>query len=422
MDKQAIKKYVILVLLILVATNILYFSIMGIVRAVGKSKNDEQQTQTPTTATADELKSDSKLVINVNTLTVGVGQTDFLTAQVTNTDTFCAVSYESSDESVATVDSGGRIDGVKKGVATITAKYKKLKAECVVTVCESKSENTDIYSTSINANGDVLAKNIAQNGEQDGFSDLSDGFFGVKKSLYKLYVSIKDQCVTAFTYDEKGDYTVPVKAMVCSTGENDGTPTGEYKVSTKLNWGGLFGDVYGQYITQFNGNYLFHSVPYYEEKKDQLEVEEYNKLGQSASMGCVRLAVSDARWIFDNCAEGTDVVVTKDKDASPLGVPSSIKITDFSCGWDPTDNSDKNPYNKKAPEIKGAKDITLKLGSNYDMRAGVKAYDTCSNEITGRMKCVGNVNTSVKGKYLVTYTVEDLLHRTAQKTVTVTVE
>ena len=38
------------------------------------------------------------------------------------------------------------------------------------------------------------------------------------------------------------------------------------------------------------------------------------------------------------------------------------------------------------------------------------------------MKCVGNVNTSVKGKYLVTYTVEDLLHRTAQKTVTVTVE
>ncbi|MFR5209625.1 MAG: L,D-transpeptidase family protein [Clostridia bacterium] len=29
----------------------------------------------------------------------------------------------------------------------------------------------------------------------------------------------------------------------------------------------------------------------------------FNKLGEQASQGCVRLAVSDAKWVYDNCPQ-----------------------------------------------------------------------------------------------------------------------
>ena len=89
---------------------------------------------------------------------------------------------------------------------------------------------------------------------------------------------------------------------------------------------------------------------------------------------------------------------------------------------DPTDDDSSNPYNQKSPTIEGAKDITINASDNFDINANVKAYDTCENEITNKMTIVGRVNTFVKGKYLVTYRVEDYLHRTAQKTITVTVK
>ena len=39
--------------------------------------------------------------------------------------------------------------------------------------------------------------------------------------------------------------------------------------------------------------YLFHSVPYYSMNKGDLEDGQYNKLGDYASLGCVRMCVRD---------------------------------------------------------------------------------------------------------------------------------
>lgn len=66
---------------------------------------------------------------------------------------------------------------------------------------------------------------------------------------------------------------------------------------------------YGQYSTRIHGAYLFHSVPYYSINKSQVSTKEYNKLGQQASAGCIRLAVTDAKWIYDHCRLGTKVVI-----------------------------------------------------------------------------------------------------------------
>ncbi len=71
--------------------------------------------------------------------------------------------------------------------------------------------------------------------------------------------------------------------------------------------------------------------------------EEYNKLGQTASAGCVRLTVADTKWIYDNCPSGTVVVIYSSPDPGPLGKPEAQQIP-LDCGWDPTDPDPDNPW------------------------------------------------------------------------------
>lgn len=124
-------------------------------------------------------------------------------------------------------------------------------------------------------------------------------------TAYYIKVNYGAQVVTIYKKDADGNYTIPIKAMVCSTGVY--TPkSGVYKIPSKYRWLGLQGDVYGQYCTQVVGNILFHSVPYLEKgNPGSLEYWEYDKLGTYASAGCIRLTVADAMWIYNNCAKGT---------------------------------------------------------------------------------------------------------------------
>lgn len=163
---------------------------------------------------------------------------------------------------------------------------------------------------------------------------------------YYIRVNRKQNCITIYTLDENGEYTVPYKAMICSTGLYNATPRGTFQISTKYLWRELYGGVYGQYASRIHGGVLFHSVPYYSKSKDSLCADKYNKLGQQASMGCVRLTVEDAKWIAENCPEGTTVEIYDDDDPGPLGKPEAVKIdTDSPIkGWDPTDPDENNPW------------------------------------------------------------------------------
>lgn len=60
------------------------------------------------------------------------------------------------------------------------------------------------------------------------------------------------------------------------------------------------------YATQIYGNYLFHSVLYY--PGSQTSIMD-GRLGVAVSHGCVRLAIENAKWIYDNIPRGTKVVV-----------------------------------------------------------------------------------------------------------------
>ena len=165
---------------------------------------------------------------------------------------------------------------------------------------------------------------------------------------YPYYIRINRalNCVTVYTVGDDGQYSVPYKAFVCSTG--DATPLGTYNTTAKYRWLSLYGGVYGQYATRIVGAILFHSVPYFTENPDDLEYEEYNKLGTAASLGCVRLCVRDVLWIYENCPVGTTVEFYDDyNNPGPLGKPTPLTIDTSSDkrGWDPTDPDPSNPWN-----------------------------------------------------------------------------
>lgn len=166
------------------------------------------------------------------------------------------------------------------------------------------------------------------------------------KIPYYIKVNYGAQVVTIYGKDANEDYTVPVKAMVCSTGT--ATPkSGVYSIPGRWTWGTLFGNVYGQYCIKITGNILFHSVPYLRKGDPaSLEYWEYDKLGTAASAGCVRLNVEDVIWLYNNCANGTKVEFYSSSDPGPLGKPSVQKISgNEECrNWDPTDPNPNNPW------------------------------------------------------------------------------
>lgn len=235
---------------------------------------------------------------------------------------------------------------------------------------------------------------------------------------YLIRVNRLCNVVTVYAQDEAGNYTVPVRAMTCSVGLNGGTPTGVFKTSTKYAWRALYGNVYGQYAYRIKGPILFHSVPYLVNgDKGSLEYDEYNKLGEAASMGCVRLAVCDAKWLMDSCPAGTTVEIYDDPNPGPLGKPNPYRINVSSpCrGWDPTDPDGANPWRTTAPNIQGCGNFTVERGETVDLN-GVSAIDYKGVAIGVAVE--GTVDTSLCGKYTVTYTAVDDLGNTAVATST----
>lgn len=172
-----------------------------------------------------------------------------------------------------------------------------------------------------------------------------------EKERYNLpYVIevIRNQSTTiVYGQDENGEYTKIVNVFVCSPGAGENTPVGTFYSQKGYTWGALYGGVYGQYSTIITGHYLFHSVPYFSMSKDSLWWEAYNQLGSKVSMGCIRLTVNDAKWIYDNCPTGTMINI-HDGDL-PAGVqkPTAQKISadNPNKGWDPTDPDSNNPWN-----------------------------------------------------------------------------
>ncbi|MDP4120748.1 MAG: DUF5011 domain-containing protein [Bacillota bacterium] len=402
------KKYNLFFICILILAALL--SLNAVLKANTPAQNSQNTNNnivaTVVVTTPTNLNSHVQITLNQSSISLEQGKSVLLTAVTSPSDALNRLVWKSSDQNIATVDSGGRIDGLQPGSCSITAAVDNTIVSCdlQVTAKDTSATSPTETTTATFGNQDTLAKNLKN----------SD------KNPYLIKVNREQNVVTAYTYNQDGKYTIPVRAMVCSTGDN--TPDGTYTTGYHQKWNYLFGDVWGQYATGITGEILFHSVPYKKSSPDSLVASYYNQLGTTASMGCVRMAVADVKWVYDNCQEGTTVVIYEDSNPTPLQKPTPIKVPDNDT-WDPTDTSNSNnPWNSCKPSLLGTDDIVLSKNASFNIMQNVSAKDTCGNDITGKITVLGNVNVYKPGTYKLTYSVIDVLGRTAQSDRIVTVK
>ncbi len=130
---------------------------------------------------------------------------------------------------------------------------------------------------------------------------------------FHITVDVNNQVVTVYSRDANGEYTVVVRQMICSSGtKTNPSSVGDFVLNgRKARWCFFpkWGD-YAQYWTQITSEIAFHSVIYARVDTMSLSLKSYNMLGKRASHGCIRLLVSDAKWIYDNVGKGTVVTIT----------------------------------------------------------------------------------------------------------------
>lgn len=121
-----------------------------------------------------------------------------------------------------------------------------------------------------------------------------------------VHVSIQQQRV--FIMDgHKTVYT-----MYASTGVNNSTPRGTFHIQGergKFFYNSESKEGAKDWVSfKDHGTYLFHTVP--TDQYGHFNVKEADMLGRAAhSHGCVRLAVPDAKWFYNNVTYGTKVVI-----------------------------------------------------------------------------------------------------------------
>lgn len=145
---------------------------------------------------------------------------------------------------------------------------------------------------------------------------------------YYVMVNRAANTITIYSVGDDGKYSNPYKALLCSTGrEGHRTPLGNYTIYEHTAGGGFVSMVdgtYGKYCMRFRkGGLMFHTVCYSSTKDENPIQDEVDLLGDYASLGCVRLSVADAEWLFNNMPNGTPVTIYDDADnPGPLGKPS----------------------------------------------------------------------------------------------------
>lgn len=145
---------------------------------------------------------------------------------------------------------------------------------------------------------------------------------------YAITVDVANQVTTVYGLDENGEHTVIVRQMLCSTGtKSNPSDPGDWVLTGRKakwcyfpKWGG-----HARYWTRINSSIAFHSVIYNAVDTMALAKSSYKNLGKRVSHGCIRLTVADAKWIYDNCGEGTVVSIVENMAADPE-LRASLKL------------------------------------------------------------------------------------------------
>ena len=181
----------------------------------------------------------TKVSLNKTSLSLKTGESSTLTASVEPTNaTVKSVTWSSSDTSVATVNTNGKVTAVAKGSATITVtsdENSSLKAECKVTVSDSGSgeggseeggseeggKGDDYYAVSkVTASTDISGNAVSENAVVVSLSVPKKNIYTSKAIKPAVIVSINGVVLT-----EKTDYKLSYKNNKLTSVDKDGNST-----------------------------------------------------------------------------------------------------------------------------------------------------------------------------------------------------
>ncbi len=285
---------------------------------------------------------------------------------------------------------------------------------------EKPAETSPIETTT--AADDIPKEYVEPTYRRDDI-EITDDWATVGDSTdYSLYVNTALNATTLYKVD--GDEYTPLRVMACSTGRRDGHETpegtfylGEWIIGPDCEWCYMADGTEGLYayriIDGINNDIMFHSVPFWETDHGTIEYEEYNKLGNYASMGCIRMSIADVRYLGQLCAGGTEVYIYYDENEVlpmekpvPLFIPPTVEEV---RGWDPTDPVSDNPWHTYTFTMEVPNSIDVEKGSEYSealVLNQASATDCYGNDVSEYIKVSGNVDTSSKGKYCVTVSLD----------------
>ncbi len=227
---------------------------------------------------------------------------------------------------------------------------------------------------------------------------------------FHVVVDVANQVTSVYGRDEQGEYTVVVRQMLCSTGKK-ATPSsvGDWTLNGRHATWCVFpkwGNSYARYWTRINSDIAFHSPIYTAVSNSAMQISSYKALGKRASHGCIRLAVWDAKWIYDNIGKGTVVSIVEGMAPDPE-LRDALKLPPLDKKYctplnTPVPTPEPDYYADRKPDLKGKKlkknanneyvywvQRTLKELGYYDTKCTGKMLDKTVNAVKAFQKAQG---------------------------------
>ena len=205
--------------------------------------------------------------------------------------------------------------------------------------------NNRYYLDPNNGGAAIRGKTVSIGGVTYTFDSEGRQTNWVPDGAYSIKVDRQRNMVAIY----KGSYLV--KVFLCSTGLNNATPTGTFRLLDKLSIHELNGPTWGYYCSHITSDILFHSLPGNAPSHYAFPAHKYNLLGQQASQGCIRLRMGDAYWLYKNVPTGTTVTVGDYIIPSSVTKPTYQTIPE-NLTVDPTDPTDAT-NRRYAPDYTG---------------------------------------------------------------------
>ena len=154
---------------------------------------------------------------------------------------------------------------------------------------------------------------------------------------YYLYVEKGSYTLTIYKADDRGEYTEVVAAYRIAHGGNK-TPAGSFTLGgDRERWHEFPDGGFVQFATRYHKRLYIHSPLYGEENNGYMWPKYYDGelgIGKESTGGCLRMVTEAARFIYENCPEGTVLEIVN---GAPKGTTSDEVPSRNGERYDPTD-------------------------------------------------------------------------------------